>query len=205
MNYKTIPTKDIVEKTMNSLKKNGHLPEFFETKEEVLERIKELIPKGVSVMNGASRTLEDIGFIEYLKGNSHGWNNLHAEILAEKDVAKQNLLRKQSVLSDFYLGSAHAVTENGEILIASNSGSQLPHTVFTSENLIFVVGVQKITPTLLEAFNRLEKHVIPLENTRMQEVAGVDTYPSKIVILNKEPEFMGRKSHILFVNEELGF
>ncbi len=205
MNYKTIPTKDIVEKTMNSLKKNGHLPEFFETKEEVLERIKELIPKGVSVMNGASRTLEDIGFIEYLKGNSHGWNNLHAEILAEKDVAKQNLLRKQSVLSDFYLGSAHAVTENGEILIASNSGSQLPHTVFTSENLIFVVGVQKITPTLLEAFNRLEKHVIPLENTRMQEVAGVDTYPSKIVILNREPEFMGRKSHILFVNEELGF
>lgn len=205
MNYKTIPTKDIVEKTMNSLKKNGHLPEFFETKEEVLERIKELIPKGVSVMNGASRTLEDIGFIEYLKGNSHSWNNLHAEILAEKDVAKQNLLRKQSVLSDFYLGSAHAVTENGEILIASNSGSQLPHTVFTSENLIFVVGVQKITPTLLEAFNRLEKHVIPLENTRMQEVAGVDTYPSKIVILNKEPEFMGRKSHILFVNEELGF
>ncbi|HPX52169.1 MAG TPA: lactate utilization protein [Candidatus Paceibacterota bacterium] len=205
MNYKTIPTKDIVEKTMNSLKKNGHLPEFFETKEEVLERIKELIPKGVSVMNGASRTLEDIGFIEYLKGNSHGWNNLHAEILAEKDVAKQNLLRKQSVLSDFYLGSAHAVTENGEILIASNSGSQLPYTVFTSENLIFVVGVQKITPTLLEAFNRLEKHVIPLENTRMQEVAGVDTYPSKIVILNREPEFMGRKSHILFVNEELGF
>lgn len=205
MNYKTIPTKDIVEKTMNSLKKNGHLPEFFETKEEVLERIKELIPKGVSVMNGASRTLEDIGFIEYLKGNSHGWNNLHAEILAEKDVAKQNLLRKQSVLSDFYLGSAHAVTENGEILIASNSGSQLPHIVFTSENLIFVVGVQKITPTLSEAFNRLEKHVIPLENTRMQEVAGVDTYPSKIVILNREPEFMGRKSYILFVNEELGF
>ena len=205
MNYKTIPTKDIVEKTMNSLKENGHLPEFFETKEEALERIKELIPKGVSVMNGGSRTLEDIGFMEYLKGNTHGWNNLHAEILAEKDVAKQNLLRKQSVLSDFYLGSAHAVTENGEILIASNSGSQLPHIVFTSENLIFVVGVQKITPTLLEAFNRLEKHVIPLENTRMQEVAGVDTYPSKIVILNREPEFMGRKSYILFVNEELGF
>ena len=205
MNYKTIPTKDIVEKTMNSLKENGHLPEFFETKEEALERIKELIPKGVSVMNGGSRTLEDIGFIEYLKGNTHGWNNLHAEILAEKDVAKQNLLRKQSVLSDFYRGSAHAVTENGEILIASNSGSQLPHIVFTSENLIFVVGVQKITPTLSEAFNRLEKHVIPLENTRMQEVAGVDTYPSKIVILNREPEFMGRKSYILFVNEELGF
>lgn len=205
MNYKTIPTKDIVEKTMNSLKENGHLPEFFETKEEALERIKELIPKGVSVMNGGSRTLEDIGFIEYLKGNTHGWNNLHAEILAEKDVAKQNLLRKQSVLSDFYLGSAHAVTENGEILIASNSGSQLPHIVFTSENLIFVVGVQKITPTLSEAFNRLEKHVIPLENTRMQEVAGVDTYPSKIVILNREPEFMGRKSYILFVDEELGF
>lgn len=205
MNYKTIPTKDIVEKTMDSLRKNGHLPEFFETKEEALERIKELIPKGVSVMNGASRTLEDIGFIEYFKGNNHGWNNLHAEILAEKDEAKQNLLRKQSVLSDFYLGSAHAVTENGEILIASNSGSQLPHVVFTSENLIFVVGTQKIVPTLSEAFSRLEKHVIPVENARMQEVAGVDTYPSKIVILNKEQEFMGRKSHILFVNEELGF
>lgn len=67
--------------------------------------------------------------------------------------------------------------KTGELLIASNSGSQLPHIVFKSQNLIFVVGAQKIMLTLADAFNRLEKHTVPLEDERMQTAMGMGTYP----------------------------
>jgi len=156
-------------------------------------------------MNGSSRTLEEIGFVNYLKEGKHGWNNLHEAILAEKDQGKQAQLRKQSVLSDYYLGSVHALAETGEFLVSSNSGSQLPHIAFTSQNLIFVVGVQKIVPTLADAFDRLEKYVVPLEGERVQKAMDMGTYSSKILIVNKEQPFMERKSHIILVNEKLGF
>lgn len=205
MNYNNLASKESMQRTIVALKEHGHVPEIVETRADALSRIKELIPAGVSVMNGASQTLEKIGFVEYLKDGKHGWNNLHEAILAEKDGAKQAVLRRESVLSEYYLGSVHAVTETGELLIASNSGSQLSHIVFTSQNLIFVVGAQKIVSTLTDAFDRLDKHVIPLEDKRMQKAMGMGTYPSKVLVVNREQSFMGRKSHIIFVNEKLGF
>jgi hypothetical protein len=71
--------------------------------------------------------------------------------------------------------------------------------------LIFVIGAQKIVPTLKDAFDRLEKHVIPLEDKRMQEAFGVPTNASKILIFSKEQPFMGRQSHVIIVREKLGF
>ncbi len=205
MNYSTLASKDSVQKTMDALTERGYLPELVKSKAEALKKIKELIPQGASIMNGTSRTLEEIDFINYLKKGNHGWNNLHDAILAEKDLAKQATLRKQSVFSDFYLGSAHAVAESGEIVIASNSGSQLPHLVFTSPNLILVVGTQKIMPDLDAAIARLKEHVYSLEDARMKKVGMGGSYISKMLVINREPPFMGRKFHIIFVGEKLGF
>lgn len=203
--YDTLASENTINKTMKALGERGFLPELVPSRAEALSRIKELIPAGASVMNGSSRTLEEIGFVAYLKEGAHGWNNLHEAILAEKDPAKQAALRKQSVLSDFYLGSAHAVAETGEIVIASNSGSQLPHLAFTSPNIILVVGAQKITSDLDSAIARVKEHVFPMEDARMKE-AGMDgSFISKLLIINREPSFMGRKAHLLFVNEKLGF
>ncbi len=194
-----------MEKTEKALTEHGFLPESVETGAEALARIKELISTGASVMNGSSRTLEEIGFVDYLREGTHGWNNLHNAVLAEKDPAKQKALRMQAVISDYYLGSAHAITTEGEIVIASNSGSQLPHLVFTSPNIILVVSTKKIVPTLSDAFERIEKYIIPLENENMQKKYGVNTTHAKTLILHKENPMMGRKIHIIFVNEKFGF
>jgi len=51
-------------------------------------------------MNGSSTTLTEIGFVDYLKEGIHGWDNVHEDILNEKDPAKQAQLRKESVLAD---------------------------------------------------------------------------------------------------------
>jgi L-lactate utilization protein LutB len=173
MTYDQLATSETLNKVITNLAERGMTAEVVGTRAEALEKIKGMIPAGASVMNGSSRTLDEIGFIEYLKAGQHGWKNLHADILAETDKAKQAVLRKQSVLSDYYLGSVHALAETGEILIASNTGSQLPHLVFTSQNIILVVGAQKIVPDTAALMSRLQEYVFPLEDKRMKEKAGL--------------------------------
>jgi len=203
--FDMLANDDQLQKTVLNLKKHNINAIVVDNKSNAKKNVLELIPQGVSVMNGASRTLEQIGFIEYLKSGDHGWNNYHETIVTEKDPKKQSVLRKHATLSDFYLGSVHAVTENGELLIASNTGSQLPHIVFSSNNLIFVVGTQKIVANLTEAFDRLEKYIVPLENENMQQKYGINTQINKIVIVKGENPMMGRKVTIIFVKEKLGF
>jgi L-lactate utilization protein LutC len=205
MDFKTLATPEIISKTIASLRDHNFEAIEVNSKEEALAKIKEIIPEGASVMNGASETLKEIGYIDFLKSGNHKWNNLHDAILAETDKEKQALFRRQSVLSDFYLGSAHAISETGEIVVASNTGSQLPHLVFTSPNIILVVSTQKITPTLNDAFRRIEEQVIPLEDVRMKGIYGMGTTHAKTVILHRENPMMGRKVHVIFINEKLGF
>ena len=205
MNYNRLATKAVVAKTVKALHAKNIETILVKNGAEALQKIKELIPRGVSVMNGASVSLEQIGFVEYLKSGHHGWKNLHAVILAEKDPAQQAVLRKQAALSDYYLGSVHALTENGEFIIASNTGSQLSHIVFTSPNLILVVSTKKIVPNLTEAMKRLEEYVVPLEDKHMMEKYGMNTALNKIVIFKNENPMLGRKVRMILVEEDLGF
>lgn len=205
MNYDKLTSQEVTNKVIEELAKRN--VEAFAVKNgaEAFAKIKELILKGASVMNGSSVTLEQIGFVDYLKAGEHGWNNLHAGIVAEKDPAKQALLRKQALTSDYYLGSVHALAETGEFIIASNTGSQLPHIVFSSPNLIFVVSTKKIVPTLADTMNRLLEYVIPLEDDHMKKKYGVGTKINKIVTFEGESPMMGRKVRMILVNEDLGF
>ncbi len=205
MDYETLAPGEAVNKTIDALAERGIKAVVVNNRAEALEKIKSLIPKGASVMNGSSRTLEEIGFVDYLKSGNHGWKNLHEEILTEKGPAKQAILRKQAVLSDYYLGSAHAIAETGQLVIASNSGSQLPHIVFTSPNLIFVVGMQKIAPNLDAALARVREYVLPFEDKHMKDAGYGGSAISKLLIFEREPIFMGRKVEVIFVNEKLGF
>ncbi len=205
MDYAAVASPDAINRAAEGLAGRHVSATVVDTGAAAFEQIKDWIPAAASVMNGASKTLEAIGFIDYLKDGQHGWNNLHAAILAEQDPGKQAELRRQSVLSDYYLGSVHALAETGEFMIASNTGSQLPHVVFTSPNLIFVVGAQKLVPTLADAFDRLEQYVVPLEDERMKQAYGMGTQLNKIVTFKGENPTSGRTVRLIIVREALGF
>ncbi len=205
MEFNKLASSESIERTVASLIMNNFEPIVVKTKDEALAKIKELIPAGASIMNGSSETLSEIGYIDFLKSGQHGWNNLHELILAEPDQVKQGLLRRQSVVSDYYLGSVHALSETGEMVIASNTGSQLPHSAFTSTNLIYVVGSQKITPTLLDALQRLNEYVVPMEDERMKKAYGFGTTHAKTLIMHKENPMFGRNIKVIIVKESLGF
>lgn len=205
MDYTQLASSGSIEKSSKALTANRFTPIVVETGAEALAYIQQHIPAGASVMNGSSVTLEEIGFVEYLKSGAHEWNNLHEGVLKEENKEKRDSLRKHAVVSDYYLGSVHAVSETGELLIASNTGSQLPHLAYTSPNMILVVGTQKIVPNLAAAFERLEKHVIPLEDEHMKRLYGAGTQHNKSLILHGESSMMGRSVTVLLVKEKLGF
>lgn len=204
MNYETLAPKEVVEKTMEALQQRNVQIELVNTKEEALERLKKLIPVGAEVMTAGSTTLEEIGFTDLLKSKNHPWNNLKDAILAEKDPAKQGELRKKSVTAQYVLGSVHAVTQNGEVLVASASGSQIPGYAFSSDNVIWVVGTQKIVPTLEDGLRRIREYSFPLEDKRMKSIGAPGSTIAKILIFEREI-MPNRKIRLMFVNEKLGF
>ncbi len=205
MDYSQTASPESTQKTIQALAAHGILAELVPDGASALARLKELIPAGASVSSGASTTLDEIGFTEHLASGAHPWNNLKAAIVAEKDPARQTRLRRESVLADFYLGSVHAVTEDGQVVVASNSGSQLPAYIYTSPNVIWVVGTQKIVPDLDHALARVDGYVIPLEDARMKSTGAPGTALNKLLILKGEPAYLNRSVRLIFVNERLGF
>ena len=204
MDYTHIASDEVIRRVAEALNERNIHTIVVDTRAEALVKIKELIPAGSSVMNGSSTTLQEIGFVDYLKEGKHGWKNVHEDILNEKDPVKQALLRKESILADYFLGSVHAITEEGQLLVASASGSQFPSYAFSSDNVIWVAGAQKIVPDLNTAMKRVEDYVFPLENKRMQGAGYPGSVIAKMLIINREI-MPNRHLTLILVKEKLGF
>lgn len=204
MKYDTLASIEAVKKTIEALKTRNVIVELVNTKEEALDKIIKLIPAGKEVMTGGSTTLDQIGLTDMLKSGKHPWKNLKDQILAEKDSVKQMVLRKKSITSEYFLGSVHAVTQTGEILIVNATGSSIPSCAFSSDNVIWIVGTQKIVPTLEDGFKRIREHCVPLEDKRMKSIGYEGTTIGKYLIFEREIN-ENRKINLIFVNENLGF
>ncbi len=204
MKFDTLASKETVEKTIKAMKPRGINAEFVNTKEDALKRITKLIPAGREVMTGGSTTLDQIGFTDMLKSGKHPWKNLKDAILSEKNPAKQMELRKKSVTSEYMIGSVHAVVETGEVLVVNATGSSIPAYAFSSDNVIWVAGTQKIVPTVEEGFRRLREYCFPLEDKRMKSIGYPGSTLGKFLLFEKET-MENRKVTLIFVNEKLGF
>jgi hypothetical protein len=206
MAYDTLPALEHVQRTVEAVNARGIHAELVETREAALERVRSLIPPGCVVMTGASVTLKQIGFEEILINGNHLWRNFKADLLAEKDPVKQSAMRKQGTLAEFYLGSVNALAETGELVFASGSGSQLPAYAYTSRNVIWVAGTQKITTTLEDAMRRVREYVLPLEDQRQKSVGNkAGSRINKILIVEGEPEYLRRNVSLILVHQALGF
>ncbi|MGD0877898.1 MAG: lactate utilization protein [Anaerolineales bacterium] len=206
MRYIPLPDTDQLQRTMETVKARGIKVELVETKEAALTRLQVLIPAGAVVMTGGSVTLTQIGFDALLISGNHPWRNFKADLLAEKDPAKQFVLRLQGTQAEYFLGSVNAISETGELVFASATGSQLPAYSFTSRNIIWVAGAQKIAATLDEALRRVREYVLPMEDQRQKNAGNNNgTFIGKILIMEREPAYLRRNLTLILVNEVLGF
>ena len=164
-------------------------------------RIKDLIPEGAIVFNGASETLRLSGIEEDIN-NSGRYDSIKSRPPMDR-VTQRNEIWAALSTPDVSVGSVAAVTETGSLVVASASGSQLPGYAGAAARVIWVVGAQKVVPDLNTALRRVEEHCLPLESERAMRVYGRPSAVNRVLILNAEPE-PGRGT-VLLLREAIGF
>ena len=185
-----------------ALNARGMQAEIFEDGAAVRARVFELIPEGAQVYTPLSRTMDELGISTEID-NSDRYQSLRKETShLSREERKSRAGRMTLASPDYMVGSVHAITEKGQVLIASGSGSQLAGYVYGASHVIWVVGTHKIVRDMDEGMRRLWEYSLPLESARMQALYGMPSGIAKVLLFEREQP--GR-INVLLVNEALGF
>jgi L-lactate utilization protein LutB len=202
MDYSKLATTESVESTIAALKNNGITAVVATDTEDAKKKVFELIPEGSEIMTMTSVTLDTLG-ITKIFNESGKYKSVRAQF-PSMDASQK---AKWGAGPDYTIGSVHSVTEDGKVVIASNTGSQLPAYAYGAQHVVWVVGMQKIVKNLDEALKRIYEYVLPQETVRARKAYNQpDTFHSnvsKILIVNKEVN--NQRVHIVFVPEQIGF
>jgi L-lactate utilization protein LutC len=203
MEYNKIASDETIQKAIASLEKNGMKALVVETGADATAKTLELIPEGSEVMNMTSITLETLGLDKELN-ESGKYDSVKNKLAAMNRETENREMQRIGAAPQYAVGSVHAITETGEVVIASNTGSQLPAYAYGAEKVIWVVGAQKIVPDMATALKRLYDYVLPLESVRANKAYGIPASAvNKMLTVNHE-NIEGRIT-VIFVKEVLGF
>jgi len=191
-----------VERAAAALREHNFTVEILDDAAAARARVQELIPEGASVFTGASETLRVSGIEEDINASGR-YDAIRARGQAMDRATQLTEIWRLLASPDVIVGSVHAVTETGSLVIASASGSQLPGYAGGSLHAIWVVGAQKVVPDLSTALRRVEDHCLPLESDRAMKAYGQPSAINRLLILNAELE-PGRGT-VLLLREAIGF
>ncbi len=200
MIYARLASDEQIERAAKALEANGIKVIIAANGEEAKQKLFELIPDGAEVFTGSSMTLEALGIPEEVNKR---YNSVRARLATMNPQTQMREMIKMGATPEWMVGSVHAVTEDGTVVIASNTGSQLAGYAAGAAHVIWVVGAQKIVPNLDEAFKRVREYSLPLEDERALKAYGTNSNISKLLIVHREVT-PGRTTMIL-VKENLGF
>ncbi len=190
-----------IETARDALEEHGFKVKVVDNLEQARAEVQKMIPKGSEVFTATSVTLDKAGLTDELNSDKYvSVRDKYMALYGQK--GKEVEMRRIGSASDYAVGSVHAVTQDGQVLVASASGSQLPNYVYGANNVIWVVGAQKIVKDLDEAFERLESHTFPLENQRALDAYGSPSSVNRILVYRKEPT---NRVTIILVKEAVGF
>ena len=200
--WEQIASNETIEKTITKLQENGIDAILVETATEAKKEVLSRIHEKVEVMTMTSMTLEETGIAVEIN-ESGKYDSVKAKLATMDRATQGGEMQRIGAAPEYAIGSVHAVTEDGKVVIASNSGSQLPGYSYGADHVIWVVGAHKIVKDLDSGLKRVYDYVLPLESERAKNAYGVPgSRVSKLLIFNKERE--GRIT-LIFVKEKLGY
>jgi hypothetical protein len=191
-----------LERAAAALTAHGFTVEILDDAAAARTRIKDLIPEGASVFTGASETLRLSGIEEDINNSGRYESLRHRGLTMDRATQIDEIWRLLST-PDVIVGSVHAVTETGSLVVASASGSQLPGYAGGAARAVWVVGAQKVVSDLSAALRRVEDHCLPLENDRAMKAYGRPSAINGLLILSAEHR-PGRGT-VLLLREAIGF
>lgn len=202
--YTKLASTRELETTMKALEANGIHAFDVDTAEEAKKEVLAMLPKGAEVFTMTSVTLDEAGIAKVIN-ESGNYNSVRNKLNAMDRNTQKREMTKLGAAPDYTIGSVHAITLDGKVLIASNTGSQLPAYVYGAEHVIWVVGTQKIVKNIDEGIKRIYDYVLPLESVRLNKAYNLTTGSnvSKLLIVNKE--VIPDRITIIFVRQKLGF
>src|SRR5512133_372560 len=165
---------DDIQRTAQALEGRNVKVLIAETGEEAKRIFFELVPQGSEIFLGASVTLETLGIKDEID-QSGRFDALRPKMFALDRATQGREIRKLGGAPDYAAGSVHAVTEDGQVLIASKTGSQLGPYASGAGKVIWVVGAQKIVKDFNEGMKRIKEYCYPLEEVHMQQLYKTNT------------------------------
>ncbi len=199
--FTMLPDEQTLAAAVTALEEHGFSVEVVDDFDAAREAVLARIPHGSSVMTNTSVTLQETGIADAV--NEGGPYDSARARMAGLDFATQ--LQEMKVIGgqpDYALGSVHAVTRDGTLVIASASGSQLASYAWGAANVIFVVGAQKLVPTLEAAHERIYQHSLVLEDARAIAAYGQHSSVGKILEIHQE---LPGRIHIVLIRQVAGF
>jgi YkgG family uncharacterized protein len=199
--FTTLADDRTLAETTVALEEHGFSVEIVDDLNAARDAVLARIPRGASAMTNTSVTLEESGIAEAI--NASGDYDSARNRMMQLDFATQMQEMKQIAgQANYALGSVHAVTRDGVLVIASASGSQLAAYAWGAANVIFVIGTQKLVPDLETARQRIYRHSLPLEDGRALAAYGMNSRVGKVLQIHQEDP--GR-IHLIFIRQQIGF
>ena len=199
--FTALPDHQTLAATVVALEEHGFSVEVVDDLDAAREAVLARIPTGSSVMTNTSVTLEETGIAEAIN-ESGAYEAVRTKMLALDFATQAQEMKAIAGQADFALGSVHAVTREGALVIASASGSQLAAYAWGAANVIFVVGAQKLVPTLDTARERIFEHSLKLEDARAYAAYGQNSFVGKILEIHQE---LPGRIHVVLIRQSVGF
>ena len=200
--FSQLSSLDRITAVAEALELNGIRTLVVPSGDEARQTVASLIPTGAEVFNNTSRTLESIGVADDIE-RSGRYEPLRVRLFQMDRQMQAREMRILAASPDYVVGSVHAVTETGSLLIASASGSQLGPIASGAERVIFVVGGQKIVHDVETGIRRIFEYSLPLEDRRAREAYGVPSGVNNILIINRV--VAADRITVILAHEVLGF
>lgn len=200
--FAQVSSMDRITRVAEALERNGIRAVVVQSGTEARQAVASLIPPGAEVFNNTSRTLEAIGVADDIE-RSGRYEPLRVRLFQMDREMQAGEMRTMAASPAYVVGSVHAVTEGGSLLVASASGSQLGPIVSGAEHVIFVIGGQKIVADLESGIRRIYEYSLPLEDRRAREAYGVPSGVNNILIINHAVP--ADRITAILVHETLGF
>ncbi len=199
-------------RTIESLKNNNMNGYLVNDKNELIQKLDELMAKNSSVSCGGSMTLFETGIIEYLRNGRYNFLDRYEEGLTRDQIKE---IYRKSFSCDNYIVSSNAITEDGYIYNVDGNGNRVAAMLYGPDKVIIIAGVNKIVSNVEEAVLRTRRYAAPANGKRLNrdtpcrkigqcmECTSSDRICNEYTLIKRQ----GNKDriHVIFMNEDFGY
>jgi len=199
--FTTLPSEQALAATVTALEEHGFSVQVVDDLDAARQAVLARIPHGSSVMTNTSVTLAETGIADAINDGGP-YDSARNKMFALDFATQAQQMKAIGGQPDYALGSVHAITRDGTLVIASASGSQLASYAWGAANVILVAGAQKLVPTPEAARERIYQHSLVLEDARAVAAYGQHSQVGKILEIHQE---LPGRIHIVLIRQAVGF